>query len=104
MAESKVDTKLFLATAEEIEPAIKQLSNLFEQWQSTLAALRSDFQGDTSDDIRNTAAQLRSSSEVLIASLENYPKTLKEMAGIYEKTEKNVQETGKSLKFGNTFK
>lgn len=104
MAENKVDTKLFIATAETIEPAIKQLSSLFEQWQSTLASVRGDWQGDTSDDIRNTAAQLKASSDALNASLANYPKTLKEMAGIYEKTEKTTQETGKRLKFGDAFK
>ena len=104
MAENKVDTKLLVATAETIEPAVKQLSTLFDQWQHTIASIRGDWQGDTSDDIRNTAAQLKASSDALLASLSNYPKTLKEMAGIYEKTEKNTQETGKRLKFGDAFK
>lgn len=103
MSETKIDTKLFLATAESLEPVIKQLSSLFSQWQQTLASLRGDWQGDTSDDIRNTAAQLQRSSDALLASLSAYPVTLKEMAGIYEKTEKSVKETGKTLKFGNTF-
>lgn len=104
MAENKVDTKLLAATADSIEPAIKKMATLFEQWQSTIGSLRSDWQGDTSDDIRNTAAQIKTNSEALMRSLETYPKMLREMAGIYEKTEKSQQETSKKLKFGNAFK
>ena len=101
--ETRIDTALFIATAEQMAPLTKELTNLFNRWQETVSALRSDWQGDTSDDIRNTAAQLRKSSDQLLQSLSGYQAALKEMAGIYDKTEKNVQETGKSLKFGNTF-
>ena len=101
--ETRIDTALFIATAEQMAPLTKELANLFNRWQETVSALRSDWQGDTSDDIRNTAAQLRKSSDQLLQSLSGYQAALKEMAGIYDKTEKNVQETGKSLKFGNTF-
>lgn len=102
--ESKIDTKLFLTTAEELKPLTKNLGNLFTQWQETLASLRSEWQGDTSDDVKNTAAQLQKSSEALLRSLSGYSVTLKEMAGIYDKTEKTVQESGKTLKFGTTFR
>ena len=104
MAESKIDTKLFVSTAETIGQLTKQLGELSDRWQDTLGAIRGEWQGDTSDDVRNTAAQLQKSSAALLKSLSGYQVTLKEMAGIYDKTEKNVQETGKSLKFGNTFK
>ena len=102
-SESRIDTQLFLATAEALNPATRELANLFTRWQETLSSLRSDWQGDSSDDIRNTAAQLQRSSEALLRSLTGYQATLKEMAGIYDKTEKNVQQTGKSLKFGSAF-
>ena len=104
MAESKIDTALFISTAETIAPLTKELGNLFTRWQEVVGSLRSDWQGDTSDDVRNTAAQLRRSSDDLLKALSGYQAALKEMAGIYDKTEKNVQETGKSLKFGNVFK
>lgn len=103
-SESRINTALFLSTAETLNPITKELAGLFARWQDTVASLRSDWQGDSSDDVRNTAAQLQRSSDALLQSLTGYQAVLKELAGIYDKTEKNVQETGKSLKFGNTFK
>ena len=102
--ESKIDTALFLSTAETLAPLTKQLGELFNRWQETVSALRSDWQGDTSDDVRNTAGQLARSSEALLRALNGYEAALKELAGVYDKTEKNVQETGKKLKFGSTFR
>lgn len=102
--ESKIDTKLFLSTADALAPLAKNLGNLFTQWQETVASLRSEWQGDSSDDVKNTAAQLQKSSEALLRSISSYAVTLKEMAGVYDKTEKTVQESGKTLKFGSTFR
>ena len=102
--ESRVDTALFLSTAEALEPVTKNLTSLFNQWQDTVRSLRGQWQGDASDDVKNTAAQLAKSSDALLRSLNGYRAALREMAGVYEKTEKNVQETGKSLKFGSTFR
>lgn len=97
--ESKIDTKLFVATADSIAPITKDLGNLFGEWQRALSGLRGEWQGDVSDNVKNTAAQVQKSSGELLKSLAAYQATLKEMAGIYDKTEKNVQETGRTLKF-----
>lgn len=97
--ENLIDTKLFLTTAETIGAATKELTRLFEDWNKTMNSLRSSWQGDTSDNIKNTAEQIQKSSADLITALAGYSPTLKEIAGIYDKTEKNIQETGKSLKF-----
>lgn len=102
--ETRVDTALFLSTAEALEPVTKNLTSLFNQWQDTVRSLRGQWHGDASDDVKNTAAQLAKSSDALLRSLSGYRAALREMAGVYEKTEKNVQETGKSLKFGSTFR
>ncbi len=102
--EQKVDTALLANCAETLAPLIKNLENIFEQFQQEVKNSRGDWQGDTSDDIRNTANQLKSSSSEIIRVLNGYVSGLKELAGIYDKAESKVNATGKSLKFGSTFK
>ena len=103
-SETKVDTALLASTAETLTPLIKNLENVFEQFQQEIKSSRGEWQGDASDDIRNTAAQRKSSSAESIKVLNGYVSGLKELAGIYDKAENKVSETGKSLKFGSTFK
>ena len=97
--ESKIDTKLFTATAESIAAVSKDLESCFQEWGKTMQGMRGYWQGDTSDDIKNVAEAVQSSGADLIRSLGGYKAALYEMAGIYDNTEKNIQETGKSLKF-----
>ncbi len=101
--ETKVDTALFISTAETLSPLIKNLENIFEQFQQEIKSSRGEWQGDTSDDIRNTAAQLKASSAEITKVLNGYVTGLKELAGIYDKAEAQAQNTGKSLKFDTTF-
>ena len=102
--ETKVDTALLANTAESLSPLIKNLENIFEQFQQEVKSSRGEWQGDASDDIRNTAAQLKSSSAEIIKVLNGYVSGLKELAGIYDKAENNAQNAGRSLKFDSTFK
>lgn len=102
--ESKIDTKLFASTADAIANATKELNRLFGEWNKTMNSVRSAWQGDVSDNIKNTVGQVQKSSADLAAALAGYPVALREIAGIYDKTEKNVQETGKSLKFERTMR
>jgi WXG100 family type VII secretion target len=102
--ESKIDTKLFAATADTVANAAKELGRLFSDWNKNMNSLRSVWQGDTSDDIKNTVEQVQKSSADLLTALNGYPPTLREIAGIYDNTEKNVQETGKTLKFEKAFR
>ena len=67
--ETKVDTALLAKTAESLNPLIKNLENIFEQFQQEIKSSRSEGQGDASDDIRNTAAQLKSGSTEIIKAL-----------------------------------
>jgi WXG100 family type VII secretion target len=101
--ETKVDTALLASTAETLTPLVKNLENIFEQFQQEIKSSRSAWQGDTSDDIRNTAAQLKSSSAEITKVLNAYISGLKELAGVYDKAENKVSDTGKSLKFDSTF-
>ncbi len=102
--ETKVDTAMLANTAETLTPLIKNLENIFEQFQQEVKSSRAEWQGDTSDDIRNTAAQLKSSSAEITKVLNGYVTGLKELAGIYDKAESKVQDTSKTLKFDSTFK
>lgn len=103
-SETKVDTTMLANTAETLTPLIKNLENIFEQFQQEIKNSRGEWQGDASDDIRNTAAQLKSSSAEIIRVLNGYVSGLKELAGIYDKAESKANDTGRSLKFGSTFK
>jgi len=98
-AESKIDTRLFVATADSIGGVIKDLESCFSDWAKVFQGLRGNWQGDTSDDIKNTAASVQKSAADLLRSLGGYKAALYEIAGIYDKTEQAVSETGKSLKF-----
>ncbi len=101
--DTKVDTALLASTAETLSPLVKNLENIFEQFQQEIKSSRGEWQGDASDDIRNTAAQLKASSAEVVKVLNGYISGLKELAGIYEKAENKAQDTGKSLKFDSTF-
>ena len=103
-SDTKVDTALLLKTAETLGPLIKNLGNIFEQFQQEVKSSRSEWQGDTSDDIRNTAAALKESSAEITKVLNGYVSGLKELAGVYDKAENKASEAGKSLKFDSTFK
>ena len=104
MAETRVDTALLLKTADSLSPLIRNLENIFDQFQQEVKSSRSEWQGDASDDIKNTAARLKSSSAEIVKVLNGYVSGLKELAGVYDKAESKVSNTGKSLKFDSTFK
>lgn len=102
-SETKTDTALFQKTVETLQLAVKGLGEQLSRWQQTVGDLRGKWQGDASDNVRNTSAQVEKSADALLRSLSGYQSTLRELAGIYDKTEKSVQESGKSLKFGDVF-
>ena len=102
--ESKIDTKMFVSTADTIGTVAKELEACFQDWAKVMQSLRGAWQGDTSDDIKNTAEAVQKSASDMLRSLGGYKTALYEIAGIYDKTEKNVQETGKSLKFDNALR
>lgn len=103
-SESKIDTKLFVSTADSVGNVAKELTTLFQDYAKAAQTLRSNWQGDSSEDIKGVADQVQKSGAELLRKLNSYRSTLNEIAGIYDKTEKNVQETSKSLKFENTFR
>lgn len=103
-SESRIDTKLFASTAQSVGNIAKQMNGYCQEWNKTMGTLRGVWQGDTSDNVKNTADQVQKSAADLLNALSGYQAALNEMAGIYEKTEQNVQETGKSLRFDKAFR
>ena len=97
--DSKIDTKLFIATADSIGTVVKDFESCYSEWAKILQGLRGNWQGDTSDNIKNTIESVQKSAAEMLRSLGGYRAALNEVAGIYDKTEKTVQEKGKSLKF-----
>ena len=102
--ESKINTTLFLNTADQLGAVSKSLQGQFQEWQQAMNSLRGQWQGEGSDQVRNAAMQIKKSSEELLKNLSAYQVTLQEMAGVYDKTEKNITEKGKTLKVERTFR
>ena len=98
-SESKIDTKLFIATADSVGTISKELESCFQEWGKVMQSMRGYWQGDTSDDIKNVSEAVQRSASDLLKSLGGYRAALNEIAGIYDKTEKSVQETSRSLKY-----
>jgi uncharacterized protein YukE len=97
--ETKIDTKLFVATADACAAVAKELDACFQEWSKAVQSLRGNWQGDTSDDFKGIVDSVMKSRSDLLASLGGYKAVLYEMAGIYDKTEKAIQEQSRSLKF-----
>lgn len=97
--ETRIDTALFAATADATKAAAREIARLCQDWIRSMNGLRGVWQGGTSDNVRNTAAQVQKSAAALTETLAGYDAALREIAGIYDQTEKSVQESGKSLKF-----
>ena len=104
MSETRIDTKLFVSTAEAVGAVAKELEGCFQEWGKVMQSLRGHWQGDTSDDIKNTVESVQKSANDLVGALNGYKKALNEMAGIYDRTENTVQEASKSLKFDNAMR
>lgn len=103
-SESRIDTKLFATTAQALGSIAKQMDGYCQEWNKTVGTLRGVWQGDTSDNIKNTSEQVQKSAAELVRTLSGYQAALNEIAGIYDKTEQNVQESGKSLRFDKAFR
>ena len=97
--ESTVDIQLLRKTAEALNPAIKNLSTLFSEWQNTVNSARGEWQGASSDNIKNTANQLKKSSDDLLKSMQSWQATLNNLAGIYTQAEKESEDKSRTLKF-----
>ncbi len=98
--EIKIETKAFLTASEEIGTASTQIMQGLDAYLREFNSLRSSWQGSSSDRMKGIANSIKTSGDTLKVNMENYRKTLNELAGIYEQSEKAATESGKSLSFG----
>ncbi len=100
--ELKIETKAFVAAAEEIGTASTQIAQGLDNYIREINSLRSSWQGSSSDRVRAMSASIKTSGEALLKNMENYRLTLNELAGIYDQSEKAAVESGKSLTFNGS--
>ena len=67
--ESKINTTLFLNTADQLGAVSKSLQGQFQEWQQAMNSLRGQWQGEGSDQVRNAAMQIKKSLEELLKNL-----------------------------------
>ncbi len=98
-SEIKIETKAFLQASEEIAAARTQMATSIDSYLREINSLRSAWQGSSSDRERAMAASIKTSGEQLLTNMDNYRTTLNELAGIYEQSEKQAVESGRTLSF-----
>lgn len=97
---NKVDTALLVAASSEIGSVRKSILNSVEAVNAVFRKMFETNEGESADELGAVAGQLKKSSGEILSVLSNYEAVLKELAGVYDSTEKNtVTEAGK-LKFG----
>ena len=83
---------------EELLRAVGEITSIKKSVAANTDAADAHFQN--LQDSYAVAGQLKKSSGAIITMLGNYEKVLKELAGVYEDTEKTVSRNAGKLKFG----
>lgn len=97
---NKVDTALLVSAASDIAQVKKSISTGIDSVNAVFRKMLESNAGESADELGAVAGQLKKSSSEILRVLGTYEQVLKELAGIYDSTEKNtVNEAGK-LKFG----
>lgn len=97
---SRINTEELLRAVGEITSVKKAIAANTDAVYAYFRKLQVPMPGESADDIYAVAGQLKKSSGAIITMLGNYERTLKELAGVYEDTEKNVRTSAGKLKFG----
>ena len=92
---SRINTEELLRAVQEITSIKKSIAANTDATYAIFRKLQ-----ESADDIYAVAGQLRKSSGAIITMLGNYERVLKELAGVYEDTEKTVSRNAGRLKFG----
>ena len=91
---SRINTEELLRAVQEITSIKKSIAANTDATYAIFRKLQDSYAGESADDIYAVAGQLRKSSGA------NYERVLKELAGVYEDTEKTVSRNAGRLKFG----
>ena len=94
---SRVNTEELLRAVGEITSIKKSVAANTDAAYAHFRKLQDSYAGESADAV---AGQLKKSSGAIITMLGNYEKVLKELAGVYEDTEKTVSRNAGKLKFG----
>jgi len=97
---NKVDTARLVAAASEIAQVKKSISQSVEAVNAVFRKMLESNAGESADELNAVAGQLKKSSGDILSVLNNYETVLKELAGIYDNTEKNTVNEASKLKFG----
>ena len=97
---SRINTEELLRAVQEITSIKKSIAANTDATYAIFRKLQDSYAGESADDIYAVAGQLRKSSGAIITMLGNYERVLKELAGVYEDTEKTVSRNAGRLKFG----
>ncbi len=97
---NQVDTAQMVAAASEIAQVIKSISSGVDTVNAVFRKMLESNAGESADELGAVAGQLKKSSSEILGVMKNYENMLKELAGIYDSTEKNVSNEAGKLKFG----
>ncbi len=97
---NKIDTARLVSAASEIAQVRKTISSGTEEVNAVFRKMLESNAGESADELGAVAGQLRKSSGDILTTMANYETVLKELAGIYDSTEKNTSNEASKLKFG----
>ena len=97
---NRTDTAQLVTAASEIASIRKDVSNNVDSAHAVLRKMLESNTGEGADDLAAVAEQLKKSSSDIIAVLHSYETVLREVAGVYDQTEKKNVNTTAKLKFG----
>lgn len=97
---NRINTEELLRAAQEITSIKKSITANADATYAVFRKLQDSYMGESTDDTHAVAGQLKKSSGAIIAMFENCEKILKELAGVYEDTERTVNRNAGKLKFG----
>ena len=97
---NKVDTTLLVAAASEIAQVKKNIAQSVDSVNAVFRKMLESNSGESADELGAVAGQLKKSSSEILSVMANYEKVLRELAGIYDSTEKSTVSEASKLKFG----
>ena len=97
---NKIDTTRLVAAASDIAQVRKTISSTVDSVNAVFRKMLESNAGESADELGAVAGQLKKSSSDILGTMSNYETVLKELAGIYDSTEKNTSNEASKLKFG----
>ncbi|MBR4724232.1 MAG: hypothetical protein K6G45_06255 [Lachnospiraceae bacterium] len=97
---NKIDTTRLVGAASEIAQVRKTISSGVDAVNAVFRKMLESNAGESADELGAVAGQLKKSASDILGVMANYENVLKELAGIYDNTEKSTSTEASKLKFG----